>query len=528
MISNLQAELFELHIFNYLQGTDVFNLSLVNRQMHHRFSPIQTLKKLKIKPRDMWPELCISLVDSLTSMEELNLNLKELALITWKFKKISLVFENHQDFKKMLFFDAELLNHPFEVCSLNMLTDISIMAVSHPLTRNLFIPRLTKLTRLKIVENLNNNLVNQLVTFLPGSNVTELELFNAADSVKLALLFPILPKTKIHTLSLEKCRIHSPDRQVAEYFGIDHDTPFNKIKEKTEKVPYERAIRMGGVISLAVVLPNTKLRKLNLKHNPISAVESIVLISFLPESHLDWLEISGLNWRRRITQTATTRTNNLQYLMKVLSITKIRHLEYGGGLNNVWIDSFQDTFAKNSLKSAKLSISPDSLERFFSICGDLQELDLITDQGDLYCAAIQQSIEVCKIKSLSLHGLTNTGFETLISKLDYSDLTRLDISHSNIDDGCIASLGIYLPLTKLEHLSLCNCRFGDPGLNIIGQILKYTRLEYIDFRKNQNTVRGMNDFALRLRANVRQFDDYEFKSRGWEVLLGNPTRKIVF
>ncbi|KAJ3316325.1 hypothetical protein HDV06_003862, partial [Boothiomyces sp. JEL0866] len=146
--------------------------------------------------------------------------------------------------------------------------------------------------------------------------------------------------------------------------------------------------------------------------------------------------------------------------------------------------------------------------------------------GDSYCTILYDTLGNLSLKSIKIPNITNVGLEALVSRLDTSQLTRLDFSFSQIDDKCTASLGIFLPLSSLEELILFQCKISDSGLLVIGKFVEYTKLTLIDLRKNLVTITGARELEYTLKATLRRCEDYELKESRMEVLLFNPPRII--
>ncbi|KAJ3250863.1 hypothetical protein HK103_003073 [Boothiomyces macroporosus] len=234
MISDLNLDLLEHKIIYYLSGSDLLQLSMVNRNLYSRLSDIQTLRMLGLEVNSVWPVLYLNCngkilipdtlllkkrVQYVDGMIHSNWKLRFLEIVatTWGF--VSMIFPKsfclHFEFKHAI--HPDYLIQSFKWNKVHKLTinpyftdsDYTI-AVRNGLYSN-FYPfeyYLATLLSHQSIKTLSFQITcpidaELLVQYLPILNIKKLEIVCLGDDFSLKVLSNSINSTNIQSLKID-------------------------------------------------------------------------------------------------------------------------------------------------------------------------------------------------------------------------------------------------------------------------------------------------------------------------------------
>ncbi|KAJ3253864.1 hypothetical protein HK103_007664 [Boothiomyces macroporosus] len=508
MISKLPLDLLE-NIFTYLDGFDFVSLSHLNKKMYQRMYPIGLLYKLRVV--ELWPKVTVRLFQNEFNLEQLDSISLLLKLMKWKVSGIAFLNDiqpTMDEFEKLeknvgnlLMFKEDIFTEIHIIMRNGLLLDT--------ISKNISV--YGNLKTLRVDQGLTNDFFLSLIPWVPNSKLTTLQISNDdrnIDSSLLGKLFSILPTTRISTLILNINPLGS-NWELAGSLGIDSSISIDEFVEITKVFTHETIIQIEGPLALACVLPHTKITELGLNHFFFQRLSPIFLISkgILPKVKKFYLQGRTCSHSYTLAQGEISETafsliySELEYIFSGLHSSQLEEIEFIGTMGFETVINLINNLPVSKLRRLKGDIPTNRFKDFLQVESDLKELHLIGKDSDEKCKVILENIQHLNYEKFTIQ-ITLNGLEPLISKLDMCTLKHLDLSNSDFGNSATPTLGIYLPISKLETLSLRNCGIGDAGAKCISNFVHYTTLVSLDLRENDISLDAIKAFNRTVDGSI--------------------------
>ncbi|KAJ3320003.1 hypothetical protein HDV06_005737 [Boothiomyces sp. JEL0866] len=504
MICQLSPDLLENNIFFYLDGLDLVNLSILNKEMHKRLDLVQHFSKCRI--REFWPVVKIRLyckqpfeITLLDNLLEIMINRK------WRFKKVIFINDYQPTITEyQLFADhIKILQQDFFT---NIYFNISSEMLFNSISQNL--KEYQKLKTLSITHGITPEIVLTLTELLPCTNITKIHL---ADDGFVAIgpqFYYTLQKSKIETLILDISQRLESNLQYVDSIGINPLTSQQDFVSITKNLQLSDIKKIGGALALGCVLPHTRINELHLSSpffNKSHAIFAKGLSHKIKKLSVKGKEPNLFNNLSNIPQEYLilfhSRTfNEMQHVFSNLPSTELQEITFDGTMGTQTVNNLISYLPQSKVTVLKAKIPIERFNEFLSSSTTLKEFQLLSIENDEYCKLIQENIENITLDKLGIQ-ISGKGLEYLISKLDMCNLKHLDLSNSQLGNS-IPLLGIYLPLSKLESLDLSSCGISNQAIHLISGFLKYTAITNLNLERNEINRKTVDKFCLAVGAKL--------------------------
>ncbi|KAJ3317504.1 hypothetical protein HDV06_001528 [Boothiomyces sp. JEL0866] len=493
MLNKLPADVLENNVFFYLKGQDLYNLYLLNKEMRTRLYPVQILTKLRLRPYEFWPRLCLDFkgeydrkyrgeptyalaIDS-REVQEL---LPQLSTIQWTFPAMEVNSPSlphlYKYLPKATAFEVYAMNkdnsNELAICfAQNNITELNVAStekISEERMEQILsnLSNMTRLGKLQFVCKVNPAFAHSLQKYLPGTNIKELDFqYHMMNDEYLSILASALPDTKIKSLNL-----------------------------------YGNFIMDSGVEALAAALPRTVIESIDLGRNQITRSGVNALAEAIPNCKLKSLELT----ENQIEE------EDMDEIFKVIHMSNFESFVFYDDVSNEGQEILINHLPKTKIKDITIGISTELIGDFMKAAANspLEKLHLRTHDGDQAAITIAENIEYFKLKSINLcyAKMTATGFGKLIQALEKTSLEELDVGDNPVGNKGLKLLAEHLPQTQIKKLILNRCKFSDEGVLALKNCLHKTKLVHLEMRSYDTTGPAVLDFLNALNKSMRYLE----------------------
>ena len=209
---------------------------------------------------------------------------------------------------------------------------------------------------------------------------------------------------------------------------------------------------------LAVVLPQSKIKKLKLIRIRLTDDAIMILANVLPKTQVEVLYLSY----------AHISTLGVRHLADALTNSKVKRLSLA---NNQGIHAIDISILASMLPSTKL-----------------EELDLTGKR------------------------INSIGVQALAAVLPNTKLKKINLSQNPIDDNAVLALASVLPNSHVEEIHLCSDDIQITGVNAIIKVLASSRIKRLYLGSSNITPKFTQDIAIALQnSQVEEFHLYSKK-----------------
>ncbi|KAJ3256305.1 hypothetical protein HK103_005560 [Boothiomyces macroporosus] len=442
---SLYPDILERRILYYLKGRDLFNLSLLNKQMYHRFIAIRLLIQLKIKPEDVWPTLVFD-------FEHCDLDLSILKQLNYRFPMIKV--------NSLLFPEIAQYLPPYKELKVNVLDQVCFKELSQ-----LFKSDLVTQLHIPLLPGLNETDLYYIICNMEYmTRLKKLVYQSQFDSEIAMILQEFVSKSQINEIILSKT-------------FLDHEQlHLLTCLQNIEKIDLSyNPIFNEGIDSLSFILQG-RVKSLILDGIEIGGSDISIFAQALKHSKLQKLSMMEIDLQEHVVE-----------IFNVLPYTNIQEFHYGYPTKAAII-TLVENIDKTRLKSLSLPINIEYLEKLL----EKQKLDSLTiaTDGNKACEIISNQIKYFKLNSFSMpFSQVSTGFQLLFPSISETVLSELDLSFNPIGD--LSILEHYLPKTRLTKLKLNGCEIGDDGLKQLCRAIRKSKVKELHVHSNYFTENGI-------------------------------------
>ncbi|KAJ3251506.1 hypothetical protein HK103_002374 [Boothiomyces macroporosus] len=483
MLTKLPFHVFENRIFYYLNGQDLYNISMANKELRNRMKPLQTLAKFRVKPLDIWPVLHSSFkgefpTDAALSTPELLEALSEISKIEWTFPVIAVDSPNY----------PVLYNYLPKANSVHVtVTDKDNTAeLSNAFERDM----VTHLT-IRSENGISAERMDAILSNLNKmSQLVELNILGKASTCPAVSLQIYLPQSNVEFLNIVYSTVNSDDIST-----LATALPTTKIKELDL---HANMVGDAGSLALASVLPKTEIEWLNLSNNQIGIEGIKALAAALPHCKLKTLDLSGNG----------LFGSRLDEILKVIHLSKLETLEIFDYTDSTTMDLLNKNLPLSNLKSLVLGMESEYIPDFLKAASEtkLEDLTIHTSDGDSIAIKIAENIHYFKVRRFALHNaslLLHDAAERFIQSLKETDLEELDLHENPFGNHGLIELGKVLPFTNIKKLIVYACEHSDRGLLEFSKYIKDSKLEHLDVSSDVISGSGVLKFLQNLNPSLR-------------------------
>ena len=400
--------------------------------------------------------------------------------------------------------------------------------------------RLQKGTMVMLVKALNGE--NLKILNVSGIHIT--------DSIARSMVVLLANAVGLHGLYLAKCGLQENaltqlmrnTNSALKYFDISFNTVSvdaakhvaSVISKSTNLAHLDLSNcglqERGFAVIMKAILKCTMLEYIDLKSSQFNAVLEVEMAAFIFDNHrLDHLCLSD----------CALREEGLLRLVEGLKSTKLmQHLNIS--LNSVTdlvakeLASTDLLFGKSQLKQLNLShcqLQTKGFSKILIATTNMYNLKCvnysgckITDEEARYLAGSITVNDTLEQLVLSHCELQPVGFLNILKELKkLNTLNYLDLSHNQITENAVITLGEVIYANRIEHLALSHCLQGANSSAVLTAIGSSVTLQYLDLSHNDINDDQANFVASAITANKCLFHvnlaNNQFSSHGTRTIL---------
>ncbi|KAJ3319036.1 hypothetical protein HDV06_006720 [Boothiomyces sp. JEL0866] len=459
----LPYDILESQIFYHLDGADIQNLALINKETYKRLFAIQIFRRLRIK--SFWPELVI--LDGEGVDRE---DFKSLSEIPWIFPKMVVpsglfctIHEYLPSFVELKVFTTLDTNY-------HELSKIIYKCTELYCSKDITPQQIFLLSRTRNKWNLNHLHINTSGTLDDLKYLAVHELlriptirkYQVSGGMSMGNLELI-----IYILQIGRSKDVGPRDDVSVYTG-----------------------------ELANIISSPVIETLILSKNNIDSHGFFMLTHTLPYSGFKELQISFNDFS----------SADLCHFFDILPRTMLETFHYCGEVDISAQQSFISVLPKTKLKTVSLEVAPEFIDDFLFNCSQsaLEEFHFTNAIGNLGVKEMRYLKDTNLTKlSMNYSGISDT--ETLMKFLAGSKVRVLELNENKIGLKGIAKIATMLYGTNLKSLALENCGISDRGVLKLASNLRRSKLDKLYLKNNSFTSYGLMNLLTQMKINHMSF-----------------------